>query len=366
MSKQPLSATVALAALVLGCQSQQQPQQAPPPPPGPPKAVEAPKPPPEVVVEKARLVFFAPLPEVIGDSAKITEAKVKLGQTLFHDRRLSLGQDVSCNSCHTLGNFGVDGQPTSTGFKGQKGGRNSPTVMNAAGHLAQFWDGRAADVEAQAKGPVLNPVEMAMKSDKAVVAVLKSIPGYAPLFKAAFPEAKEPITWDNYAVAVGAFERKLVTPSRFDKFLGGDAKVLRDDEKKGLNAFVDTGCTTCHNGAYVGGAMYQKAGLVKPWPSDKDVGRMALTKDEADKFMFKVPSLRNIERTAPYFHDGSVASLDEAVKMMSRHQLGKELSDAEAASIVTFLKSLTGDLPAELIAEPELPASGPKTPKPVK
>lgn len=333
----------------------------------PPAPVEAPKPPPPAVtVDRSKLAAFAPLPDVMGDAATLSDAKIKLGQTLFHDPRLSLSQDISCNSCHTLSNYGVDGQPTSAGFQGQRGGRNSPTVWNAAGHIAQFWDGRAEHVEAQAKGPVLNPGEMAMKDDKAVVEVLKSIPGYADLFKAAFPDVQDPITWDNYAVAVGAFERKLVTPSRFDAFLKGDEAALNDDEKKGLNAFLDTGCTACHAGAYMGGSMYQKAGLVKPWPNDKDIGRAGITNNDLDKFFFKVPSLRNVEKTAPYFHDGQTASLDEAVKMMARHQLGKELGDDETTSIVTFLKSLTGELPAELSATPTLPESGPATPKPVK
>ena len=329
-------------------------------------AAEKPAEPPPFTVDKAKLQAFAPLPEVFGDPAALTDAKVQLGRTLFHDLRFSRAQDVSCNSCHTLEKFGVDGQPMSTGFKGQKGGRNSPTVLNAAGHFVQFWDGRSPDVEDQAKGPVLNPVEMAMKSDKDVVVMLKSIPGYGPLFTAAFPGDKDPVSWDNFAKAVGAFERKLSTPAKFDAYLKGDEKALSDDEKKGLVAFIDTGCTACHMGALLGGSMYQKAGLVKPWPTDKDAGRFGVTKNEAEKFFFKVPSLRNVEKTAPYFHDGSVASLEEATKMMGRHQLGKELTDAETATIVTFLKTLTGELPKDLIAVPILPDSGPKTPKPVK
>jgi cytochrome c peroxidase len=346
---------VALLSALSAC------EKAPPPP--------EPAPPPPAVVEKKPIVNadqrkqFQALPETFGAAS---EAQVTLGKTLFHDPRLSLSQDISCNSCHTLANYGVDGQPTSTGFKGHKGGRNSPTVMNAAGHFKQFWDGRADDVEAQAKGPVLNPGEMAMKDDKAVVALLRSIPGYAPLFSAAFPDQKDAISWDNYAKAVGAFERQLVTPSRFDTWAKGDDTALTEAEQKGALTFMETGCMACHMGATFGGNSFQKVGAVKPWPNDKDRGRKDLTKNDADDMIFKVPSLRNVEKTAPYFHDGQTSDLSEAVKMMARHQLGKELADADVASIVTFLKTLTGELPAALVATPTLPESGPRTPKPVK
>ena len=338
-----------------------------PPPPAPPPEKPAEKPaepaPPKPILEAAQKSEFKPLPDNYGTPS---DALVTLGKQLFHEKRLSAAQDISCNSCHTLSNYGVDGQPTSTGFKGQKGGRNSPTVFNAAGHFKQFWDGRMEQVEDQAKGPVLNPIEMATKDDKAVVAMLKSIPGYAELFKAAFPEDKDPITWDNYAKAVGGFERKLTTPGRFDAWAKGDDKALSDDEQKGALLFMQTGCMACHNGPLFGGTGFQKVGAVKPWPNQNDHGRKDVTKADADDMMFKVPSLRNIEKTAPYFHDGQTAKLEDAVKMMARHQLGKELSDADTASIVAFLKTLTGELPKDLIAEPtELP-SGPKTPKPIK
>lgn len=307
--------------------------------------------------DRRLLVAFAPLPAFMGNT-RPSEAQVALGRILFHDPRLSRNREISCNSCHTLAGFGVDGKPTSVGVGGQPGARNSPTVMNAAGHLAQFWDGRAADVEAQAKGPVLNPIEMAMPSDKQVVAVLSSIPGYVELFRAAFPGAAAPITWDNFAVAVGSFERMLVTPSRFDRFLAGDAAALTADEQHGLATFVSTGCTTCHAGTYLGGSMYQKAGLVKPWPNQLDRGRGTLTKNPADDMVFKVPGLRNVAETAPYFHDGSVATLPEAVKLMARHQLGRELGDADVAAIVKFLEALSGAPAPELVAMPTLPPSG--------
>lgn len=349
------------AASVLGC-SKKEEAKAPPPPAKP--QTEAAKA-EGVQVDKNLLAAFGKLPDAMkAEGRELSDDRIALGRMLYFDKRLSKNHDISCNSCHMLDKFGVDGEPTSPGHKGQRGDRNSPTVYNAAAHIAQFWDGRAKDVEEQAKGPVLNPVEMAMADEGSVVAVLKSIPGYAEPFKKAYPEAKDPITYENMAVAIGAFERKLLTPSKWDAFLGGDKKALSDAEKKGFNEFAAAGCPTCHSGVMVGGAMYQKLGLAKPWPSTKDEGRFALTKNDADKFMFKVPSLRNIAKTGPYFHDGSVADLGEAVKMMSEHQLGKELKKEQIDSIVAFLGALTGELPTDYIKEPTLPESGPKTPKP--
>ena len=207
---------------------------------------------------------------------------------------------------------------------------------------------------------------MGMPDGDYVMKVVKSIPGYVELFKEAFPKSKDALTYDNLGNAIGAFERKLLTPSRFDKFLKGDDKALTDAEKKGLMTFISTGCTTCHNGMGVGGHMYQKLGLVKPWPGLKDQGRGKVTGNAAEKFHFKVPSLRNIAETGPYLHDGSFENLDDLVKKMAEHQLGRMLSDDDTQSIVTFLKSLTGTVPADIIVEPELPKSGPNTPKPVK
>jgi cytochrome c peroxidase len=222
--------------------------------------------------------------------------------------------------------------------------------------VAQFWDGRAATIEEQAKGPILNPVEMAMPSSAAVVARLKAIPGYRAAFAAAFPGTDDPVTYDNLARAIGAFERGLVTPSRWDAFLGGDAAALTPAERTGLATFVAANCTACHRGVYVGGDMFQPAGVVEPWPAQGDSGRYAVTQQRGDRFVFKVPSLRNSERTAPYFHDGQVATLDEAVRWMARHQLGRELRDAEVAAIVQWLHALTGAIPRDYIAPPRLPA----------
>jgi cytochrome c peroxidase len=315
-------------------------------------------------IDPAQLKAYAPLPEVAPGKEPITEEKVALGRILYYEPRLSKSQKISCNSCHGLTQYGVDNQATSSGHKGQKGDRNSQTVYNAALHFVQFWDGRAPDVEEQAKGPVLNPVEMAMTSEKQAIAVLKSMPEYVDAFKKAFPNDKDPVTYDNMGKAIGAFERKLITPARWDKLLKGDQTALTAEEKAGFHTFVASGCQTCHAGALLGGNMYQKIGVVKPWPDTSDPGRYQVTKNEADKFMFKVPSLRNIEKTGPYFHDGKIATLKEAIAKMADYQVGKTLSDADIQSIETWMKSLTGVIPADYIKQPELPKSTSKTPKP--
>lgn len=249
----------------------------------------------------------------------------------------------------------MDGKPVSTGHNGQKGTRNSPSVYNAAGHIAQFWDGRAADVEEQAKGPVLNPVEMAMASGGEVVERLRSIPGYLAAFRSAFPNDTEPVTFDNMARAIGAFERKLVTPSRWDRFLEGDRTAITTEEMNGHHEFMHGGCATCHNGAYVGGGMFQKLGTERPWPTATDLGRIEVTKATSDRMVFKVPSLRNVEKTAPYFHDGKVTHLEEAVRLMGRYQLDTELSEIQVRQIVAWLSALTGEIPVDYIRPPQLP-----------
>jgi cytochrome c peroxidase len=318
----------------------------------------------DVEVNKALLSLFAPLPKVVQcQDNPVTPEKVDLGRKLFFDTRFSKSQTISCNSCHDLNNFGVDGQPTSEGFKHQHGGRNAPTVLNAALHVAQFWDGRAPSVEEQAKGPVLNPIEMAMADSGHVLAVLNSIDQYKALFAQAFPGEKDPVTYDNFGKAIGAFERELLTRARWDDFLEGQEQALTPAEKAGFNKFVTTGCVSCHNGVGVGGGMYQKLGVVKPWPGLKDDGRGGVTKNDAEKGFFKVPSLRNIEKTGPYLHDGSIKDLPTMVAKMAEHQLGKTLSPDDVESIVTFLKSLTGKLPEGLATRPELPPSGPDTPQ---
>jgi cytochrome c peroxidase len=317
----------------------------------------------KAVIDRALLTVFKALPARFEDPKNpITAEKVELGRMLYFENRLSKNHDVSCNSCHDLNKYGVDGKPFSPGHKKQLGGRNSPTVYNAGGHVLQFWDGRAPNLEEQAKGPILNPVEMAMPNEARVVETLKSIPGYVTAFQKAFPGEADPVTYNNVGLAIGAFERQLVTPSRFDKYLAGDEKALTEAEKVGLSKFLGQGCQTCHNGPAIGGSL-QKLGLVVPFQS-KDQGRFDLTKNESDRMIFRVPTLRNVTKTAPYFHDGSVKDVQTAVKLMAQHQFGKQITDEEAKQIVTFLDSLTGELPKSYIAKPKLPASGPKTPKP--
>jgi len=320
---------------------------------------------PAITIDPAELTAFSPLPdEVPASGGAATEDLVTLGRMLYFEPRLSKSQKISCNSCHDLATYGVDNQPTSDGHKGQLGQRNSPTVFNAAMHFSQFWDGRAADVEAQAKGPVLNPVEMAMPAEPVVVKVLESMPEYVDLFTRAFPGEKAPVSYDNMAKAIGAFERKLLTPSRWDKYLKGDKTALTPEEQAGFKTFVAVGCKTCHAGALLGGNFYQKLGLAKPFPRSADPGRAKLTKDEADQGVFKVPSLRNIEKTAPYFHDGATAGLDEAVRDMGEYQLGRPLTAEETRQIIDFLKVLTGTVDPEYTKPPVLPPSTAKTPKP--
>ena len=315
-------------------------------------------------IDPAALQSFAPLPDEMPGTQAATADLVNLGRMLYYEPRLSKSQTISCNTCHDLAKYGVDGEATSDGHKGQKGDRNSPTVFNAAAHFAQFWDGRAPDVEAQAKGPVLNPVEMAMPSESTVVAVLESMPEYVEAFKRSFPGQPKPISYDNMAIAIGAFERKLMTPSRWDALLKGDQNALTPEERLGFKTFTEAGCQMCHSGALLGGTSYQRLGATKPYPRSSDPGRMKVTNEAADRATFKVPSLRNVEKTGPFFHDGKTASLDQAVREMAEYQLGKTLTDQEVGQIVEFLKVLTGKIDQEYIKPPVLPPSTAKTPKP--
>jgi cytochrome c peroxidase len=312
------------------------------------------------LLENAK-ALFSPLQGVAENPDNpITPEKVLLGQTLYFEKRMSKEGNISCNSCHNLDTYGVDNEPTSLGDGGERGGRNSPTVLNAAYHFTQFWDGRAKDVEEQAGGPILNPIEMSMPDQEFVIKRLQGIQGYRELFAKAFPGEKDPINYGNIQKSIAAFERKLITPSRFDEYLLGYEAALTPAEKKGLQTFINTGCTACHTGTVLGGSMYQKFGLVgNYWDFTKsakvDNGRFLVTKNESDKFLFKVPSLRNIEKTHPFFHDGSVASLDEAVKIIAKLQLNRDLSPQEVQEIVTFLKTLTGTVPADLAKAPAMP-----------
>ncbi len=294
--------------------------------------------------------------------AKITDpAKVELGKQLFFDPRLSRSGFISCNSCHNLSMGGSDNLQTSIGHNWQQGPINSPTVLNSSMNLAQFWDGRAADLKEQAAGPIANPGEMAFTHTLAID-TLRSIPQYRDAFKAVYKVDK--VTIDEVTDAIAAFEETLVTPhSRFDRWLLGDKEALTQVELDGYKLFKETGCTACHNGPAVGGNSFQKMGLVEPYQTDNPAeGVAAVTGKDADRFKFKVPTLRNVELTYPYFHDGAYWKLEEAVDVMARLQLGRKLSDDEVGKITAFLKTLTGEQPS--FALPILPPSTNDTPRP--
>ncbi|MEZ4710798.1 MAG: cytochrome c peroxidase [Caldilineaceae bacterium] len=306
-------------------------------------------------VEMAMSSVFGPLPaRAETTDYELTDALVDLGRHLWYDPRLSGDKSMSCNTCHPLENYGVDNMRFSLGVNGTTLSRNTPSVYNAALHLAQFWDGRRDTVEEQAIVPILAADEMGMPSPEEAKEIFSAIRGYRPLFEAAFPSDPDPINMVNMVVAIGAFERGLITPSRFDLFLQGDYSQLNEQEQRGMATFVSLRCPTCHVGATLGGLSFKRIGEHEPFPFE-DEGRIAVTGLEADKFMFKVPSLRNVTQTAPYLHDGSLETLEEVIQFMTRHQLGKTVSDEEVADIIAFLGSLTGELPYEYIAKPRLP-----------
>ncbi len=296
--------------------------------------------------------LFKPLPPAVPNpDGRTTAAKIALGKTLYFDNKLSQSGNVSCNSCHSLATFGVDNLPTSPGDAGEHGARNSPTVLNAALHAAQFWDGRADDVEAQAGMPVLNPVEMAIPSRQFLVDRLSEYPDYELRFAKAFPGEEGGLTYRNIQRALAAFERTLLTPSRFDLYLVGDKQALTARELEGMKTFIGYGCTSCHNGVTLGGHIFRKFGLNEDYwvhtrSSEIDEGRFKITGEAGDKYVFKVASLRNVAETWPYFHDGSVETLDEAVRVMVQLQIGVEMADEDVANLVAFLGSLTGEVPA--------------------
>ena len=294
--------------------------------------------------------------------AKITNpAKVELGKQLFFDPRLSRSGFISCNSCHNLSMGGSDNLQTSIGHNWQKGPIDSPTVLNSSMNVAQFWDGRAADLKEQAGGPIANPGEMAFTHSLALD-TLRSIPQYRESFKQVYKA--DQITIDAVTDAIAEFEKTLVTPlSRFDRWLLGDQEALTQAELEGYKLFKDTGCVACHNGPAVGGNSFQKMGLVEAYKTDNPAeGVAALTGKDVDRFKFKVPTLRNVELTYPYFHDGAYWKLEEAVDVMARLQLGRKLSDEDVGKITAFLKTLTGEQPS--FALPLLPPSTNDTPQP--
>ena len=308
---------------------------------------------PQLVSDAERLRLMEASRELFGrlpDPGPEWEPMVALGKRLFFDTRLSVNGSQSCNSCHDItgGRMGADTTPTSVGALGTEGERNSPTVVNAGLHIAQFWDGRAKTLTEQAKGPILHPKEMAMPSIDAVLEVVSSDAEYTRLFLEAFPGDQDPITYDHLAMAIAVFERGLISRDRFDDFLAGDSGALTDREAAGLGVFIEKGCAACHNGAPIGGRMFAKLGLVKPYRPEGvdeiDMGRYNVTGLEPDRERFKVPSLRNVVATAPYFHDGRVETIEDAVRLMGELQLGQDLTAEEVTLIVEWLGSLKGTI----------------------
>lgn len=297
----------------------------------------------------------------IAPPKQINLGMVELGKKLYFDPRLSKSGFISCNSCHNLSMGGTDNIPTSIGDHWQQGPINAPTVLNSSLNLAQFWDGRAADLKAQAGGPIANPGEMAFTHTLAL-GVLESIPAYTREFEQVF--GKDKIDIDQVTAAIAEFEKTLVTPnSRFDQWLLGKKDALTAEEKEGYKLFKESGCIACHNGPAVGGNSFQKMGVVAPYKANSPAeGRSAVTGKDSDRFNFKVPTLRNVEMTYPYFHDGAANTLTEAVDIMGRLQLGKKFTEAENAKVVAFLKTLTGDQPGFTL--PILPPSTDKTQRP--
>ena len=313
--------------------------------------------------------LFKPLPDhpptLEGNPA--TPAKVALGKMLYFDPRLSASHAISCNTCHIIGMGGVDLQETSLGHRWQHGSRNAPTVYNAVFNIAQFWDGRAKDLEQQAGGPMVNPIEMET-TEAHVIEQLSAIPGYKPAFKAAYPSGGDALTFENVRKAIAVFEATLITPNApFDRYLKGDAKALDSGQQAGLALFINSGCAACHGGMNIGGAMYAPFGVVeKPGaellpPGDK--GRFDVTKTASDAYAFRAAPLRNVALTAPYFHSGKVWDLRQAVAIMGSSQLGAKLSPGDVDKITAFLGSLTAEQPSVLL--PTLPPSVASTPRPV-
>lgn len=308
--------------------------------------------------------YFQPLPKNMATADHpITPERVALGRNLFFDPRISVDGTVSCARCHQPALYGTDGLPKPRGAHDKVNPRNAPTVLNAALQFKAHWRGDRTDVEDQAKQALIGPPSFGNADYAAAMARLKAIPGYPEMFKKAFPGEPDAVTPDNWGQAIGAYERTLVTPSRFDEYLAGNAQALSPAERAGLRTFIDTGCVTCHNGPDVGGGMFQKFGVVEDYWKETgskqvDKGRFDVTHNPEDEDVFKVPSLRNVAMTPPYFHDGSVRSLPQAVRIMAKVQLGKDLNGRETDLIVAFLHSLTGKLPPSFAAAPVLPASG--------
>jgi cytochrome c peroxidase len=305
--------------------------------------------------------IFSPLPDTMASEKNpITPEKVALGKILFYETRISVDGTVSCARCHPVALYLTDGLKKSIGNNCRLNPRNAPTLFNTAAQISAHWIGNRVNVEDQAKQALIGPPSFGMPSYEAAENKLKEIEDYAPLFEKAFPGEKDPVSVDNFAKAIGAFERTLVTPSPFDSFLKGKQAALTAPQKNGLKTFMETGCTSCHSGAYLGGQMYRKFGVTEPYwqytrSQEVDEGRYTVTRNEEDKYVFKVPVLRNVEMTSPYFHDGSIESLHDAVFIMAKVQLARTLTAREINDIVLFLESLTGRIPDDALKVPLLP-----------
>ncbi len=292
-----------------------------------------------IISSLAASSLITPIPSSVNYDVK----KAALGEKLFFDPLLSFDNSISCNSCHSLSSSGADNLESSIGVGGKKGQINSPTVYNSSFNFVQFWDGRAKDLKEQAKGPILNKIEMANTPQNAVKSISAN-----KFYKEEFAKIyKNGVTFDNIADAIAEFEKTLITPnSKFDRFLKGDTNALNTSEKEGYELFKNKGCISCHNGVNIGGNMFQKIGVMVEYKDPKKIsGRFEVSKKERDKDMFKVPSLRNVELTAPYFHNGLVKELEEAVRLMGYHQLGIKLKESEIKKITLYLKTLTGQKP---------------------
>ena len=314
------------------------------------------------LINQAKTIF-GPLPSSMPSTDNpITPAKVKLGHILFWEPRISIDGTVSCVKCHPFNLYAADGLRKTIGNNYKVGARNAPCIFNAADQIAAHWIGNRTGVEDQAKQALIGPGAYGMPSYESVERILKGMKGYVILFQEAFPNEKDPVTADNFAKAVGAFERTLVTPAPFDDFMKGNANALTPQQKKGLKTFISTGCVSCHMSPYLGGKMYQKFGVFQPYEqytksAQVDEGHFAVTKNPADKFFFKVPILRNVAETPPYFQDGSVDKLEDAVMIMAKIQLAKDLKQDEIGDITAFLKSLTGKMPDLALTVPVLPSA---------
>jgi cytochrome c peroxidase len=311
----------------------------------------------DAILLKQAQELFQPIPRDLG--APRNKDQTHLGRLLFFEPRITVDGTVSCVTCHQPSLYGTDALTTSIGVKQRVHPRNAPTVLNAALNFVNHWRGDRESVEDQAVQALTAPISSG-HDERAVVGRLERIPGYAPLFKAAFPGERSPIAVRNVGTAIGAFERTLVTPSPFDAYLAGNVNALSATARAGLDKFINTGCIACHRGAGLGGDVYRKFGVIEDYwtvtgSRSVDKGRADVTKDPADLYVFRAAGLRNVAMTAPYFHDGSVSALPDAVKIMARVQLGVALNDADTGDIVAFLASLTGELPADFATAPVLP-----------